>query len=68
MATLYIAKPNQSLADLAAEFVAKEWDRDYANNFSVCQALADEKGAGPSRVPKAERERREYARLFGAEE
>lgn len=68
MGAIRIGRPGQSLDDLVTEFLAEEWDRAYRCNFTVCQTVADEKGAGPSRITRKEMERREYERLFGADE
>ena len=67
MGTLIFALPGQSLADLAGEFAAEEWDRNYRQNFSLCSTLSDEKGAGPTRIGRDERDERKYSRLFGDE-
>ena len=68
MGTLTFALPGQSLADLASEFVSEEWNDAYRQDFSLCNELSDEKGAGPTRISRDEREKREYRRLFGSEE
>jgi hypothetical protein len=68
MGTIYFPAPGQSLADLAAEIVAEEWDDAYRDNFSLCQALSDEKGAGPPRISRERWEERKWRRVMGAEE
>ena len=60
MGTLTFALSGQSLADLAGEFIAEEWNDAYRQNYSLCNELADEKGAGPTRISRDEWEKREF--------
>ena len=68
MGSIIFAAPGQSLADLAGEIAAEEYDDAYRRNYLTCAALSDDCDNRPPRISRKRREEREWRRLFGAEE